>query len=287
MELSGESSLLEGDGAAGIWYSSSVPRVALEEVYQMARKALDASALRSHLQKQLIATLGDLKTELGTSSTMTVFRKLKELGYLTSYSHRGKYYTLRDIPHFDELGLWSSGSVWFSISGNLLETTCRFVDETEAGFTAAELQRLLHVGVKEPLLKLYRQKRIDRQEVDGEYVYLSREKGRKRNQRLTREGRMVPVEIGHSPLREALSQELNAAIILFFSLLDEKQRRLYAGLESHKIGHGGDRKVAQVLALDVHTVARGRHELFASDVERERVRKEGGGRKRVEKKRPK
>ncbi len=253
----------------------------------MARKALDASALRSHLQKQLIATLGDLKTELGTSSTMTVFRKLKELGYLTSYSHRGKYYTLRDIPHFDELGLWSSGSVWFSISGNLLETTCRFVDETEAGFTAAELQRLLHVGVKEPLLKLYRQKRIDRQEVDGEYVYLSREKGRKRNQRLTREGRMVPVEIGHSPLREALSQELNAAIILFFSLLDEKQRRLYAGLESHKIGHGGDRKVAQVLALDVHTVARGRHELFASDVERERVRKEGGGRKRVEKKRPK
>ena len=43
----------------------------------MATKALDASALRSHLQKQMIATLGDLKTELGTSSTMTVFRKLK------------------------------------------------------------------------------------------------------------------------------------------------------------------------------------------------------------------
>lgn len=253
----------------------------------MATKALDAGVLRSHLQKQMIATLGDLKAELGTSSTMTVFRKLKELGYLTSYSHRGKYYTLTDIPHFDELGLWSSRSVWFSISGNLLETTCQFVDEAEAGFTAAELQRLLHVGVKEPLLKLYRQKRIDREEVDGVYVYLSREKGQKRNQRLTREGRRVAVEIGHSPLREELSQELNAAIILFFSLLDEKQRRLYAGLESHKLGHGGDRKVAQVLELDVHTVARGRQELLASDVERERVRKKGGGRKRVEKKRPK
>ena len=161
------------------------------------------------------------------------------------------------------------------------------MDEAEAGFTAAELQRLLHVGVKEPLLKLYRQKRIDRHEVDGVYVYLAREKGRKRNQRLSREGRRVAVEIGHSPLREELSQELNAAIILFFSLLDEKQRRLYAGLESHKLGHGGDRKVAQVLKLDVHTIARGRQELFASDVERERVRKKGGGRKRVEKKRPK
>ena len=161
------------------------------------------------------------------------------------------------------------------------------MDQAEAGFTAAELQRLLHVGVKEPLLKLYRQKRIDRKEVDGVYVYLSRKKGRKRNQRLTRESRLVAVEIGHSPLREELSQELNAAIILFFSLLDEKQRRLYAGLESHKLGHGGDRKVAHVLELDVHTVARGRHELFASDVQREGVRKKGGGRKRVEKKRPK
>ncbi len=183
--------VLEGDGAARIWYSSSMPPGELEELYQMATKALDAGALRSHLQKQMIATLGDLKAELGTSSTMTVFRKLKELGYLTSYSHRGKYYTLTDIPHFDELGLWSSRSVWFSISGNLLETTCQFVDEAEAGFTAAELQRLLHVGVKEPLLKLYRQKRIDRHEVDGVYVYLSREKGQKRNQRLTREGRQA------------------------------------------------------------------------------------------------
>ena len=253
----------------------------------MARKALDAGALRSHLQKKMIATLGELKAKLRTSSTMTVFRKLKELGYLSSYSHRGKYYTLTEIPHFDELGLWSCRSVCFSSSGNLLETTRQFVREAEAGFTAAELQRLLYVDVKEPLLKLYRQKRIDRKEVDGVYVYLSREKSEQRNQRLTREGRQVAVEIGHSPLREELSQELNAAIVLFFSLLDEKQRRLYAGLESHKLGHGGDRKVADVLGLDVHTVARGRDELFTSDVERERVRKKGGGRKRVGKKRPK
>lgn len=31
---------------------------------------------------------------------------------------------------------------------------------------------------------------------------------------------------------EATSHELKAAIILFFSLLDEKQHRLYAGLET-------------------------------------------------------
>ena len=73
--------------------------------------------------------------------------------------------------------------------------------------------------------------------------------------------------------------------ILFFSLLDEHQRRLYAGLESQKLGHGGDRKIADLLGLDVHTVARGRRELFGGEVDRERVRRQGGGRQAVEKKR--
>ena len=37
--------------------------------------------------------------------------------------------------------------------------------------------------------------------------------------------------------------------------------------------------------MDTHTVARGRQELFAEQVQRQRVRKQGGGRKAVEKKR--
>ena len=83
-----------------------------------------------------------------------------------------------------------------------------------------------------------------------------------------------------------MSDDLQAAILLWFSLLDEKQRRLYAGLESQKWGHGGDRKIADLLNLDVHTVARGRRELFAGQVAPERVRDPGGGRKAVEKKHP-
>src|SRR6266481_970445 len=43
---------------------------------------------------------------------------------------------------------------------------------------------------------------------------------------------------------EISPDELKAAILLFYSLLDEQQRRLYAGLESFKLGHGGDRQLA-------------------------------------------
>jgi len=60
---------------------------------------------------------------------------------------------------------------------------------------------------------------------------------------------------------------------------------LYAGLESLQFGRGGDQKLAELLQLDAHTVARGRKQLLAQEVEWKRVRKPGGGRKLVEKKR--
>jgi hypothetical protein len=247
----------------------------------------DRDVLRSLLQRKKIATLPELKGALGSSATMTVFRKLKALGYLTSYSHRGKYYTLAEIPRFDEWGLWSYDGVWFSRDKNLLATAQRFVEKAEAGFTAGELQDRLNVEVKEPLLQLYRRKRIDRDDLGGRYVYFSHDPGIGREQRLQREGRRAVLELGDSTMQAELSPELKAAIILFFSMLDEQQRRLYAGLEAHKFGHGGDRRIAEFFRLDVHTVARGRRELFGEQVQRQRVRKEGGGRKPAEKKRRK
>jgi hypothetical protein len=84
-----------------------------------------------------------------------------------------------------------------------------------------------------------------------------------------------------------MPEEMRAAIVLFFSLLDEKQRRLYAGLEALKTGRGGDAQIADLLGLDVGSVARGRQDLLHQEVERERVRKPGGGRKSLEKKRRK
>ena len=81
-------------------------------------------------------------------------------------------------------------------------------------------------------------------------------------------------------------QAVQAAIVLFYSLLDEQQRRLFAGLESLKLGHGGDRKLAQLLGLGEDTVARGRRELIDKEILTQRVRRSGGGRQKVEKKHP-
>lgn len=250
----------------------------------MANIRFGEEVIESFLHEQKIATLAELKQTLGSTATMTVFRKLCALGYRSSFSHRGQYYTLTDIPQFDELGLWSYRSVWFSRDGNLLMTTQRFVEEAKAGLTVSELRTLLQVEVKEPLLHLYREKRIDREKIGDVYVYLSHDAGVRRVQTAHRQEPQVVWELGQSPVSAVVSRELKAAMILFFSLLDEQQRRLYAGLEAQKVGYGGDSKIAEFLGLDVHTVARGRKELFSEQVLRHGVREKGGGRKRVEKK---
>jgi len=67
-------------------------------------------------------------------------------------------------------------------------------------------------------------------------------------------------------------------------LLDERQRRLFDGLEFIKLGHGGDSVLAEFLGLDPHTVARGRQQLLDQNVSTGRTRRSGGGRKPVEKK---
>jgi hypothetical protein len=94
-------------------------------------------------------------------------------------------------------------------------------------------------------------------------------------------------DIPGSAAAEASPEELKASVVLFSSLLDEQQRRLFAGLESLKYGRGGDQKLAALLQLDPHTVARGRQQLLTQEVDLQRVRKPGGGRKPAEKKRPK
>jgi hypothetical protein len=75
---------------------------------------------------------------------------------------------------------------------------------------------------------------------------------------------------------------------VFLSRLDEQQRRWYAALEADKLGHGGIEKIAKITGLNVNTISRGRRELINDLQERptERVRVAGGGRKSVEKKRP-
>ena len=67
--------------------------------------------------------------------------------------------------------------------------------------------------------------------------------------------------------------------------LDERSRRLFAGLLARQGGHGGIQEVAEITGLSRITIRRGLRESERGQAESSsRVRRRGGGRKCVEKK---
>ena len=105
----------------------------------MRPTTFDSGVVRRYLRAHKIANLAELKEALGTTADITVFRKLRPLDYLTSYTHRGSYYTLAEIARFDDQGLWSHEAVWFSRYGTLLSTIEAFIQRSDRGFLASEL----------------------------------------------------------------------------------------------------------------------------------------------------
>lgn len=135
-------------------------------------------ALTALFRSQPVADLATLCATLETESRMSVFRRLSAVGYLSSYSHAGRYYTLSDIPSFDPDGLWCYQGVCFSRHGSLKSTVSHMVQKAETGSTHHELHVRLRIRVHNTLLDLVQEKRIGREPLGGQYLYVSADAGR-------------------------------------------------------------------------------------------------------------
>lgn len=123
-----------------------------------------------------IVTIDDLKNTLDTDFPMTVFRYLKEIGYLSSYNKAGRFYTMPHIPKFDEYGLWHYEVASFSKFGTLKSTICSMIESSHEGFTHRELKQLLRCRVQNTLNDLTKNNVISRVSVNGLFVYISANK---------------------------------------------------------------------------------------------------------------
>ena len=241
------------------------------------------NALVEVLQRRIIATLPELCAALGNCSPSTLFRKLKEIDYLASYSHRGKYYTLRACADFDAQGLWSYNGIYFSRDGTLKNTVKRLVETSPTGYRAVDLDALLGVRTLTTLAKFVRDGQLSRARFEKQTIYCIKDSEDQRRQLLRRKVQQAEETI---PDATQATGAPTAALALFWSLLNEKQRRLFAGLTSLLWGYGGDQRAAKVFGLSRKTVRKGRIELSTEDVEPNRVRRSGGGRIPLKKKRP-
>lgn len=96
----------------------------------------------SIFRSKKIITLPELSGLLG-SSAVTARRYLRHWNVFTSYNLKGMYYTLPDIPVFDEHGLWLYQRARFTRHGNLRQTIVALVRQSPAGLTAEEIGRIV------------------------------------------------------------------------------------------------------------------------------------------------
>ncbi len=165
------------------------------------------------LRRRHVVELRDLCEAVGTQSRMTIFRRLREVGYRTSFTHRGQYYTLAELPEFDEWGLWFHGDIGFSRSGTLKETAAVQVEQAPDGRTHGELSHLLRVRVHNPLLDLVHEGRIGRERYRGQHLYVSADADRAAEQvRQRLEGDRVVARILREPTVEETIEILGEAL---------------------------------------------------------------------------
>ncbi len=85
-------------------------------------------------------------------------------------------------------------------------------------------------------------------------------------------------------MKEEFSNTTKLLMQLHYSRLSEKDRRLYAALESLKLGRGGVTYISEVLGVARGTIIQGRKEfklnLESLTLPHDRQRKAGGGRKK-------
>jgi hypothetical protein len=143
----------------------------------MLDKVASVRALKRLFRRFPVADLNTLSRTLDTRSRMSIFRRLKDFGYFSSYTHAGSFYTLGHIPQFDDYGLWMHQGIGFSREGTLKATLLNLVETAPSGFTHTELKHLLCVKVHNTLLGLVREDRIGREHIEKAYLYISADTG--------------------------------------------------------------------------------------------------------------
>ena len=125
------------------------------------------------IRTRIVVDLYMLKEKFPGRSIPSFHRDLAKLGCISSYTDNSRYYTLPDIPDYDEHGLWRHGNITFSKNLTAKETVRAIVCESPSGLTHSELQEILGVRLYSPLKALVHEKAIISVTDGGRLIFFS------------------------------------------------------------------------------------------------------------------
>ncbi len=146
-----------------------------------------AEAALNHFEEIKIFKIGDLASRL-KCSIPTARLKLKNWNTFTSYNQNGRFYSLPQVPVFNQHGLWRYEDIAFSKYGNLKKTIIHLVMVSSAGLSGRELGDLVGLSPQSFMHHFSKCPGLCREKYNGVFVYFVDEPDlheRQRRQRQT------------------------------------------------------------------------------------------------------
>jgi hypothetical protein len=183
-----------------------------------------AAGLLRRWRRKKVITLVEINQELKTS-VRTIRRRLQGWGALASFNHNSRFYTLPELPQFDEHGLWFHGEVGFSSHGHLPQTIVALVLQSPGGLTAAELGQRLRLDPRSFLWQFHQHPFLQREKVQGHYVYFAADPGLAARQKAVRSTAVPSVRLPSA-------EESIATLVRAIQHPEENPQQLAAALHS-------------------------------------------------------
>jgi len=156
-----------------------------------------AASLLRHWRRQKVITLPQLMQELRIS-LRTARRRLKVWAALASFNYNSRFYTLPELPQFDEQGLWFHRDIGFSRHGHLPQTIVALVRQSPGGLTAAQLGQRLRLDPRSFLWPFHQRPELQREKYQGHYVYFAADPTVAAAQKALRSAALAPVALPSS-----------------------------------------------------------------------------------------
>jgi hypothetical protein len=152
----------------------------------MSTSKIDNMQFLITLFRDKIILVIDEISQILNCTNRTAIRYLDELKVHTSYNKNGKYKVLPDVPQFNQNGLWNYHDIFFSKYGTLKQTVISLINDSEKGFTSFEIENIVKISSRTFLSNLQKKINLNREKINGRFVYFSTDKNVYENQKQKR-----------------------------------------------------------------------------------------------------
>lgn len=111
-------------------------------------------------------------------SHQCLWNNLKKVGYYSSFTHNSKYYTLANIPDFNDNGVWFHtdpviGEIGFTNQKTATNLITWLINSSEAGLSQYEITDIMKIRISNLLISLVKKSKIRQLKVENKVYYFS------------------------------------------------------------------------------------------------------------------